>query len=88
MTDANILKYIICREWNMEAIIRDIYRHLEWRQSNIPLPLIEDKVLKLIRYGVLYIHGRAKDLSPIVVIDMSALERVMNEGELDVAILC
>ena len=88
VTDATILKYIIAREWNMEAIIKDLYRHLEWRQTNIPLPLIEDKVLKLLRHGVLYVHGRAKDLSPLIVIDMAAMEAALNADEIDPPSFC
>ena len=88
MTDYMILRFIIAREWNMENIVKDIYRHLEWRQTNIPMPLLESRTIRLLKRGVLYIHGRAKDLSPILIINFKAIGEAMDDDDIDPDSFC
>ena len=39
----------------------------------IPIPLLSDQTLKLLKFGIIYIHGRAKDGCPIMYIDVGKI---------------
>lgn len=81
--DHDILKFIVAREWNLEVIIDHLYNHLEWRQTNIPLPFITDRTLRMLKKGVMYVHGRAKDMSPILVVNFAAIGEMIDENDID-----
>ena len=57
----------------------DLYLHLEWRQTNSPMAILNDKSLRILNLGLLYIHGRCKDGSPIVIFDMGRLVGVLKD---------
>lgn len=75
------MRYLIGREWKLDLICKDIYAHLEWRETNIPLPVLHSQTLKCLKRGVLYVHGRSKDLSPILVCNLGALGPLLDEDE-------
>ncbi len=56
---------------------------MQWRQLNIPLPIINHKIINLLKHGVLYIHGRTKDLSPIIMLDIKQLSGLLTRKEID-----
>lgn len=60
-TDMDILRMINGRRFDMNRIINDLYYHLQWRQTNFPMPRLTDKTLKLLNSGCMYIFGRTKD---------------------------
>jgi hypothetical protein len=62
----------------MTRIISDIIYHFEWRHTNIPIPLLTDATLYVLKKGFFYIHGRAKDLSPLVVLDFFKLSELLR----------
>ena len=39
----------------------------------IPMPLLTDKTLKLLKSGIMYLHGRGKDGSPVLFIEMGKI---------------
>lgn len=40
--DQLILRFIIAREWRFNDIIKDIKSHLEWRQINRPMAILNE----------------------------------------------
>lgn len=46
---------------------------MEWRQTNVPLPLLTDRTLKLLSMGILYLHGRCMDGTPLLYLDIGQL---------------
>ena len=64
--DQMILRFIVAREWNLDLIVECLTTHLEWRQTNIPLPLMESRTMRMMKRGCIYVHGRAKDMSPLL----------------------
>ena len=55
-----------------------------WRQQNIPLPILNEKALNMLRNGIMYIHGRTKDLHPIIVLDIKNLGALIEQDKIDV----
>lgn len=47
------------------------------------MPLLTDKTLNLLNKGILYIHGRTKDLSPILILDWGRLAEFLKNKEID-----
>lgn len=72
-----ILRYLCARQFDLKRVVKEIKINLEFRQSNIPLPILTDKTLNLLNKGMLYIHGRTKDLSPILVLDLCLLTELI-----------
>lgn len=72
----------------MAAITRDVIHHLEWRQTNVPLPKLTNKTLNLLNKGILYIHGRSKDFYPIIVLDFKRLSEMLKNKEIDEGVFC
>ena len=71
--DSDILKFLVARQFDIKKVLPDLKYHLEWRQTNVPRPVLTDRLVYLINKGILYIHGRSKDYSPIVVITLKNL---------------
>lgn len=69
-SDANILRYIGGWHFDLKKACADIVYHLQWRQTNVPIPILQDKTLFLINSGMFYIHGRCFDGSPVVIFDV------------------
>lgn len=57
--------------------------HLEWRQTNVPMPRLNDQVLNVLNKGLMYIHGRTKDLSPVLYMDFAKLGPLLKNKEID-----
>ena len=83
--DIQLLRFAVGRRFDMD---QDTADHLAWRQQNIPLPILNCKALATMNAGVLYIHGRTKDLSPIVVLDIKHLAALLERGEIDAESFC
>ena len=77
-----ILRFIIAREWKLDSICKEIYSHLEWREINIPLPILNPQTLNCLKAGALYIHGRCKDLTPILVANMGVVGRLFEKDQI------
>ena len=70
LNDDHLLRFIVARDLKMEDCVKDMLTHLQWRQCNLPMPILQDKTVKLLQYGIVYVHGRTKDLRPIIVLDI------------------
>ncbi len=81
--DSVLLRYCITRFWDFDKIIPDLYVHLQWRQTNIPIPMLQDRTLTLLNKGLFYIHGRCKDYSPIMVFDLKTMAELLEKNEID-----
>ena len=42
MDDYKILQLLHAKCWKMDDIIHDLYTHMEWRETNIPLPIMQN----------------------------------------------
>ena len=47
------------------------------------MPLLTDRTLKLLKAGILYIHGRGKDGSPVMYIEMGKIIGLLAKKEID-----
>ena len=81
-TDQNILRFIIAREYRFNDIIKDLRSHLEWRQINQPMCILNEQGLRLLKKGVMYIHGRCKDQTPLVVANMAMMGEMMDQEDI------
>ena len=59
--DDNILRFCYGRRWNVEAICSDLIYHLEWRQIYMPIPRLTKEIIRVLKYGIIYMHGRTMD---------------------------
>ena len=76
--DALMMRMIAAAYYDVEAAMGYIRYHLEWRQTNIPLPILTDRSVYLLNQGFLYVHGRAKDMSPILIFDIIKLQHLLD----------
>jgi hypothetical protein len=76
--DFMLLRMIVAYKFDMPNIIKNIMFHFEWRQTNIPRPLLTNKTLCIMNKGLLYIHGRCMDMTPIIVLDFIKLEEMID----------
>lgn len=51
----------------------------------IPRPTLTNKLLKLLNTGLLYIHGRAKDHSPILVLSFAPMGPLLRNKDINAA---
>ena len=72
----------------MKVSIENIKYHLEWRQSNIPGPVLSDGVLYLLNKGLMYIHGRCMDQSPIVILNLKKLSDHLKLKKINPHLFC
>ena len=86
--DIQLLRFAVGRRFDLDIAVKDTADHLAWRHQNIPLPILNCKALATMNAGVLYIHGRTKDLSPIVVLDIKHLAVLLERGEIDAESFC
>jgi hypothetical protein len=77
LTDEVILRYCIARKLNVNNILPDLLVHLEWRQTNIPRPILQDSSIPIIESGIFYLHGRQMDYTPIVVLNLGRLNELL-----------
>ena len=71
------------RNFDVKSVIKALKHHMEWRQTNMPLPTLTDETLKLLNMGMIYIHGRSKDLCPIIIIDFKLLAENLKKKLID-----
>jgi hypothetical protein len=83
LTESDLLRFSVARHFNMEAILNELKYHLQWRQTNIPMPFLCDLTLKILKKGMFYIHGRTMDLQPILVLDFGKLKAMLEANEID-----
>lgn len=56
---------------------------MKFRQTFVPRTILNDKALKLLHQGVLYVHGKTKDHMPIVICDCGSLRQLLRNNEID-----
>lgn len=88
VTDRQMLRFGVCRFFNLDAAVKEFAEHLAWRQQNIPVPILNCRALATLNKGVLFLHGRTKDLSPILVIDIKCLATLLERKEIDAESFC
>lgn len=66
----------------------DLRAHIEWRKLNVPIPILNDQILSLLNEGIVYIHGRCIDQSPILIMDFGKLSELLNTGRLTPQLFC
>ena len=49
MDDSDILRFCVGRHFVIEHIIPDIKYHLQWRQTNVPIPFLNDRTLNILK---------------------------------------
>lgn len=87
-TDDFLLKFVVSRHFKVDDVVRDIMLHLPWRKNNIPLALLNQSGLKLLSEGIIHIHGRNKQGSPIMIVDFAKMIDLINKKILDSATFC
>ncbi|CRH00146.1 CRAL/TRIO domain-containing protein, putative [Plasmodium relictum] len=65
--DNYVLRFLQGNEFIYEKCYNDMLRHLKWRQENLPIQLGEIK--EFLNKGYCYIHGRDKQMHPIIIIN-------------------
>ena len=88
LTERHMLRFAAARYFDMEITVKEVAEHIAWRQQNIPVPILNKKALACMNKGVLYIHGRTKDFSPILVLDITNLAGLLKSGEMDPESFC
>ena len=88
MNDSYILRYLAAREFNIQRVIKELVPFLEWRQTNIPVPKLDARCLNIINKGHLYIHGRTRDMSPIMILDFKRMAEMLEKEESDNKVFC
>ena len=86
--DAAILRLVVSSLFDVERTMFFMKYHLEWRQTSVPLPVFTDKTSNLLKLGILYIHGRAKDMSPILIFDFVRLQHMLDNELIDTSSFC
>ena len=71
--DHYILRFLVARYFDVKKVVKELRNHLEWRQIYYPIPMLTKEGLNLLNSGFMYIHGRTKDLSPIIMMDWKNL---------------
>lgn len=72
-SDQLLLRYLTARNFNVKQASELLLYQLEWRQTNVPIPLLTDKTLKLLSMGIIYLHGRCMDGTPLMFVDVIKL---------------
>ena len=81
--DSIILRYLAAREFDVQRVIKELIPNLEFRQTSMPVPRLTEKITNLLNKGLFYVHGRTRDLSPIIVLDLKRLKEFLDNKELD-----
>ena len=42
------------------------------------MPMLTNKIIEILKSGIIYIHGRCKDFQPIVILDFIKLEDLLT----------
>jgi hypothetical protein len=54
----------------------------------MPRPILTNRTVGVLNKGLLYIHGRCMDMTPIVILDFIKLEEMIDSGEIDPPTYC
>ncbi|ETW52908.1 hypothetical protein PFUGPA_05216 [Plasmodium falciparum Palo Alto/Uganda] len=65
--DNYVLRFLQGNEFVFERCYNDMLRHLTWRKENLPIPLSDVQIF--LDKGYCYIHGRDKQMHPIIIIN-------------------
>ncbi|EUD67124.1 hypothetical protein C922_02274 [Plasmodium inui San Antonio 1] len=65
--DNYVLRFLQGNEFHFEKCYYDMHRHLEWRNENLPVKY--DDMKDMLEKGYIYVHGRDKQMHPIIVIN-------------------
>ena len=79
-TDELVLRYLTARNFEIDKACEAMMYQLEWRQTNVPLALLTDRTLKLMSMGLIYLHGRCMDGTPIMYVDLVKLTTMLKEN--------
>lgn len=86
--DALLMRMISASYFDVDVTMGYLRYHLEWRQTNVPMPVLTDRTVYLLNQGFLYIHGRAKDMSPILLFDIIKLQTLLDNQLIDPPTFC
>lgn len=84
-SDSEILKFLYAYNWDLPMVVEKLHYHLQWRQTMVPRPKLTNKLLELLNTGLLYIHGRAKDHSPILVLSFAPMGPLLRNKQINAA---
>lgn len=65
--DNYVLRFLQGNEFIYEKCYNDMVRHLKWRSENLPIKI--EEVKDFLDKGYCYIHGRDKQMHPIIIIN-------------------
>jgi hypothetical protein len=88
LNDSDILRFSVGRHFVLNDTVSDLIFHLQWRQTNVPMPYLCDATLKILKTGMFYIHGRTMELQPILVLDFGPLRALLDKNEIDAHLFC
>ena len=71
-TDEEILRNLNCRKWDNQKAFDSMKFKVDYQKENFPIKFT-DNMFNLLNSGGLYIHGRDKNLRPIVICDIKKL---------------
>ncbi|EAN30864.1 CRAL/TRIO domain protein [Theileria parva strain Muguga] len=75
--DGYILRYLISNGYNYSNVLNDMYNHLKWRKSTLPIKRVD--IESDLAKGFVYIHGRDKCMRPIIIIRCSNMQTSQHE---------
>ncbi|EKX72319.1 conserved hypothetical protein [Theileria equi strain WA] len=76
--DGYLLRYLISNDYSYPDVLNDMYNHLKWRKSTLPIRRID--VESEIARGFVYIHGRDKFMRPIIVMRSALMDKNRHEA--------
>lgn len=82
-TDVDILRFCYAFKMKVPDIISNMYYHLEWRKTYVPRPRMQEEMHQLLQSGILYMHGRCIDHTPIMVLDLSKLSVLLKTNQIN-----
>lgn len=81
--DNYVLRFLQGNEFVYDKCYVDMLRHLKWRDEN--LPVNREDIKDIINNGYIYVHGRDKNMHPIIVINCKRFITVNTKDVLKVA---
>lgn len=86
--ESDILRLCVARHYVVDDVVPDLLYHMQWRQTNVPMPRLTNATLHLLNQGIIYIHGRTRALAPILVIDFGKLKTLLERKEINPGTFC
>ena len=88
INDGVLLRFLVSRQFDFNLVKQDLYDHLEWRQTHVPVARLTDRTLNLLNKGIFYIHGRTKIGNPILYLDFKNVLGLLESKEIDPDSFC